>query len=78
MEICSKGNKLKWSKEGTIASCPHVITYKHIGVLTRNGEEVFDFASMSDTPEQVKVKDRSNIYLKFNRIVKIKIEEINE
>jgi len=55
-----------------------VVQYKYAGILTRKGEEVFDILSIADDIQTVKVKDRSNIYHKYNRIVKVKIEEVDE
>jgi hypothetical protein len=55
-----------------------IVIYKYAGVLRRKGVDVLDFVSLSDDPQTVKVKDRSNIYLKYERIVKVRIEEVEE
>jgi len=61
-----------------IRTLDRIVCYKYVGVLIRKGEEIFDFISIADDPETVKAKDRSNIYLKYDRIVKVRVEEVEE
>jgi len=83
MEICSKGDKMyKWSKEGFIASNPRVIMTKFVGVIdriTKDGkgrEEVFVLQSLTDSYEETHTLD--DRMFPFKRIVKVKIEEVEE
>ena len=55
-----------------------LVTYKFAGILRRKGEDVIDFSSIADDVQAVKTRNRSNIYLAYDRIVKIKIEEVEE
>ena len=72
----------KWSKEGFIASNPRVIMTKFVGVIdriTKDGkgrEEVFVLQSLTDSYEETRTLD--DRMFPFKRIVKVKIEEVEE
>ena len=72
----------KWSKEGFIAGDPRVIIHKYVGVIDRvskdgkGREEVFVLQSLTDSYEETHTLD--DRMFPFKRIVKVKIEEVDE